>query len=54
VDELPAVHAAVNTPEDGVEKRDEAVRRLSDQRQAPARVLFWFLAQVGRALTLRH
>jgi hypothetical protein len=57
VDELSAVHAAVDAqvtnPVGPSTTGYETLRRFTDQRRAPARVLFWLLAQVGRALTVR-
>ena len=54
VDELPSVHVAVEAarapePAHGGVTGDEALQRLTDQKRAPARVLFWFLAQLGHA-----
>jgi hypothetical protein len=59
VDELPAVHAAVEAaqapdPARPTATGDEALQRLSDQKRGPARVLFWFLAQLGRAWAVRR
>ena len=58
VDELPSVHVAVEAarapePAHGGVTGDEALQRLTDQKRAPARVLFWFLAQLGRVWTVR-
>jgi hypothetical protein len=55
VDELPSVHVAVEAarapePADGGMTGDEALQRLNDPKRAPARVLFWFLAQLGRLI----
>lgn len=57
VDELPSVHVAVEAaraPESahGGVTGDQALRSLTDQKRGPARVLFWFLAQLGRAWTV--
>jgi hypothetical protein len=54
VDELPSIHEAVEAarapePARGGVTGDQALQRLTDQKRAPARVLFWFLAQLGRA-----
>jgi hypothetical protein len=54
VDELPSIHEAVEAarapePAHGGVTGDQALQRLTDQKRAPARVLFWFLAQLGRA-----
>jgi hypothetical protein len=56
VDELPSVHAAVAAARapDPAHPRvtgDEVLQRLRGQERAPGRVLFWFLAQLGRAWT---
>jgi hypothetical protein len=58
VDELPALHVAVDAARAPDPARpgvtgDEALQRLTDRKRAPARVLFWFLAQVSRAWTVR-
>jgi hypothetical protein len=52
VDELPSIHAAMEAaraPAQGGVTRDEVLQRLTNQKRAPARVLFWFLAQLARA-----
>jgi hypothetical protein len=59
VDELPSVHAAVEAartrdPAHPGVTGDEALQRLSDQKRGPARVLFWFLAQLGRVWATRR
>jgi hypothetical protein len=59
VDQLPSVHAAVEAarthdPAHPGVTGDEALRRLSDQKRGPARVLFWFLAQLGRVWAVRR
>jgi hypothetical protein len=53
VDQLPAVHAAVEAargqdPAGPGVSGDEALQHLTDRQRGPGRVLFWFLAQLGR------
>jgi len=59
VDDLPALHARVaETPAPGsapvVGSGDAAARELGDPRRAPPRLIYWLLAQLGRAWTLRR
>jgi hypothetical protein len=53
VDELPGVHSAVGAAQASetpasVATTDQALRRMSDPKRAPGRVLFWVWAQLAK------
>jgi hypothetical protein len=60
LDNLPAVHAAVHSARTSdstgaaLLSGDAALRELADPKHAPPRVLYWLMAQLGRAWALRH
>jgi hypothetical protein len=59
VEGLASVHAAVETartaqdPARAGMATHDALRRLDERKRGPARVLFWVVAQVSRALAMR-